>query len=49
MGLAYGACEIADAGNAARIGVLIGPDGNIKDFEVKADVKTYPTDVYQKI
>ena len=49
MGLAYGACESADAGNAARIGVLIGPDGNIKDFEVKADVKTYPTDVYQKI
>jgi peroxiredoxin Q/BCP len=49
MGLAYGACESADAGNAARIGVLIGPEGKIKDFDEKANVKTYPTDVYQKI
>jgi thioredoxin-dependent peroxiredoxin len=47
MGLAYGACSDASASNAARIGVVIAPDGTIKAFESKADVKTYPTSVYE--
>lgn len=29
IGLAYGACEEPDAGYAARISYLIGPDGRI--------------------
>jgi peroxiredoxin Q/BCP len=49
MGVAYGACTEANASHAARIGVVIGPDGKIKEYDSKVNAKTYPTDVYQQI
>ena len=45
MGLAYGACTKPDAQYANRIGVVIDPDGLIKEFDPAADAKTYPVDV----
>ena len=49
MGMAYGACTDAGASNAARIGVVIGPDGKIKEYDAKVNARTYPTDVYQRL
>ncbi len=46
MGAAYGA---GSGGSAKRIGVIIGPDGTIKEFTEKADTKTYPTEALKKI
>lgn len=44
MGLAYGATEAGAKGGAKRIGVVIGPDGIVKEFLPKADSRTFPTD-----
>ena len=41
-GLAYGATQPGATGNAARVGVLIGPDGRIKDYRPKVVAKEYP-------
>jgi peroxiredoxin Q/BCP len=49
LGLAYGAADDAKATNAKRIGVVIGPDGRIKEWLPKVDAKTYPTEVLQRI
>ena len=49
MGMAYGACTDASASNAQRIGVVIGPDGKIKEYDAKVNARTYPTDVYQRL
>ena len=49
MGMAYGACTDASASNAARIGVVIGPDGKVKEYDAKVNARTYPTDVYQRL
>lgn len=48
IGVAYGAADDAKASNAKRIGVVIGPDGKIKDIG-KADAKTYPQDALKKL
>ena len=49
MGLAYGACDDAKATNARRVGVVIGPDGNIKEWDAKVDARTYPATVYERL
>jgi len=49
MGVAYGACDDSSAANARRIGVVIGPDGNIRDYDSKVNPRTYPTDVWEKL
>jgi len=48
MGVAYGATDGKPGGYASRIGVIIGPDGKIKDAG-KADAKTYPQDALKKL
>ncbi len=49
MGVAYGAAPNASAPNAQRVGVVIGPDGRIKEWLPKVDPKTYPQDVLRRI
>ena len=49
MGVAYGATEKGASGGAKRIGVVIGPDGTIKDWKGKVDAKTYPTDALKLV
>lgn len=49
MGIAYGATEAGAKGGAKRIGVVIGPDGIVKEFLPKADSRTFPTDALKMI
>jgi len=49
MGLAYGACTDSNASNAARIGVVIGPDGNIREYESSVNPRGYPAEVLQRL
>jgi len=48
MAQAYGA---ADSGQnyAKRIGVVIDPEGNVKEWLPKVDAKTYPQDVVKRL
>lgn len=49
LGMAYGASDTLHAGVARRVGVVIGPDGKVKEWLAKVDPKTYPSDVLQRI
>ncbi len=49
MGVAYGATEEGAGGGAKRIGVVIGPDGKIKEWLPKVDAGKYPTEVLARI
>jgi len=50
MGLAYGAAAGGSSqGNAQRIGVVIGPDGLIREWLPKVDAKSYPHDVLKRL
>jgi thioredoxin-dependent peroxiredoxin len=42
VGLAYGACDSADAGTAKRISYVIGPDGTILQAYPKVTPATHP-------
>jgi peroxiredoxin Q/BCP len=45
VGLAYRATEPGATGGAARVGVLIDPDGRIKDYRPKVSAREYPAEV----
>lgn len=49
MGVAYGAADSREVANARRVGVVIGPDGKVKEWLPKVDAKTYPQDVLARI
>lgn len=49
MGEAYGAGEAGQTQFAKRVGVVIDPEGNIKEWLPKVDSKTYPQDVLKRI
>lgn len=49
MGVAYGAADSADASNARRVGVVIDPNGKIKEWLPKVDASAYPNDVLGRI
>jgi peroxiredoxin Q/BCP len=42
MGLAYGACDAADAGCAKRISIVIDADGNVEQVIDPVDAGTHP-------
>lgn len=49
-GRAYGAAdEGQESGGARRVGVVIDPQGNIKEWLPKVDAASYPTDVLSRI
>lgn len=49
MGVAYGAADGPDAANARRVGVVIGPDGKVREWLPKVDATSYPADVLARI
>jgi thioredoxin-dependent peroxiredoxin len=49
LGVAYGAADASASGNAKRIGVVVGPDGKVREWLGKVDAKTYPQDVLKRI
>jgi len=49
MGLAYGAAASGTAANAQRVGVVIGPDGRVKEWLPKVDARAYPQEVLKRI
>jgi len=49
MGLAYGAAASSTAPNAQRVGVVVGPDGRVKEWQPKVDARTYPQEVLKRI
>jgi thioredoxin-dependent peroxiredoxin len=49
LGVAYGAADAPATGSAKRIGVVVGPDGKVKEWLGKVDAKTYPQDVLKRI
>lgn len=49
LGMAYGATDSPTSGNARRIGVVIGPDGKVREWLPKVDAKTYPQEVLKRI
>ncbi len=49
IGVSYGAASSASAASAQRVGVVIGPDGRVKEWLPKVDPKTYPQDVLRRI
>ena len=49
VGLAYGAADDAKSGNAKRIGVIIGPDGKIKEYLPKVSAANFPQEALGKI
>ena len=50
MAQAYGAADPGQtSGSAKRVGVVIDPEGNIKEWLPKVDAKSYPADVLKRI
>jgi len=50
MGVAYGAAESAEAkGGAKRIGVIIDPQGKVKEYFPKVDAKAFPQEALKKL
>ena len=49
IGIAYGACESADAPTASRISYWIGPDGRIRASYPKVSPASHPAEVLQEI
>jgi len=45
VGLAYGACDDAQAPSARRISYIIGPDGRVKKAYGKVDASSHPAQV----
>jgi peroxiredoxin Q/BCP len=49
MGLAYGAADSTISANARRVGVVIGPDGRVREWLAKVDARTYPQEVVKRL
>lgn len=49
VGLAYGAATDPKAEYAQRIGVVIGPDGLIKEWHAKVDARSFPAEVAARL
>jgi peroxiredoxin Q/BCP len=49
VGICYGAADDANAPMAKRVGVVIDPNGKIKEWLPKVDAASYPTDVLARI
>jgi thioredoxin-dependent peroxiredoxin len=49
LGLAYGAADTPASTNARRVGVVIGPDGKVKEWLPKVDARSYPQEVVKRL
>ena len=49
LGVAYGAADQASAAKARRVGVVVGPDGRIREWLPTVDARAYPQDVVNRL
>jgi peroxiredoxin Q/BCP len=49
IGMAYGAADDAKSGSARRIGVIIGPDGKVKEYLPKVSAANFPKEALDKV
>jgi thioredoxin-dependent peroxiredoxin len=49
IGVAYGAADSAQAPTARRVGVVIGPDGRVKEWHEKVDARAFPREVLGRL
>jgi peroxiredoxin Q/BCP len=49
LALAYGAADTPASTNAQRVGVVIGPDGKVKEWLPKVDARSYPQEVVKRL
>ncbi len=49
LGVAYGAADDATAAKARRVGVVIGPDGRIREWLPSVDARSYPQEVVKRL
>jgi thioredoxin-dependent peroxiredoxin len=49
VGIAYGAADDAKASNARRVGVVIDPQGKIREWHAKVNAATFPTEVLARL
>ena len=49
LGVAYGAADNAEQARARRIGVIIAPDGTVREYLPKVDARTYPAEVLARL
>jgi thioredoxin-dependent peroxiredoxin len=49
LGVAYGAADTPTSTNAQRVGVVIGPDGKVKEWLPKVDARSYPQEVVKRL
>lgn len=49
LGLAYGAADDASATNARRVGVIIGPDGKVKEWLPKVSAQDFPHEALKRV
>lgn len=49
LGVAYGAADDPSAATARRVGVVIGPDGKIREWLPKVDARSYPQEVVKRL
>ncbi len=49
IGLAYGATSPGEKSGAKRIGVIINPDGTIREWHPKVDARAWPAAVIESL
>jgi peroxiredoxin Q/BCP len=49
LGVAYGAADDGTATKARRVGVVIGPDGKIREWLPTVDARSYPQEVVKRL
>ena len=49
MGVAYGAAASPSAANAQRVGVIVGPDGRVREWHAKVDARAFPREALDRI
>ena len=50
IGIAYGAADPgATSGNARRVGVVISPDGKVKEYQPKVSAAGFPKEALDKL
>lgn len=49
IGVAYGAADDVSAKGARRVGVVIGPDGTVKEWHAKVDARAFPSEALARL
>lgn len=49
IGVAYGAADDTSATSARRVGVVIGPDGTVKEWHAKVDARAFPAEALSRL